>query len=142
MLDKWVKMILTDQKLLKYLAVGFMTVGLDIGTFALLDSVFGQSPIIANMISTLLAIVFNFLASNYWTFGHRNTPDPGRISAYLIFAGFNYIFGNALLALLTLQFSIEALLSKVLVVCLITSYSYFIYKLFIFREVKSNVRQS
>jgi putative flippase GtrA len=136
MVVKLFKNTFYNVKFLKYLVVGFTTAGIDFGIFVLLNKYIGLTPIISNMTSSLFALLFNFLASNHWTFEHRGIPQPRRVTLYLLWIVFNYFLGNALLAFLTLQLSLEAIISKVLLMAIITTYNFFVYKYVIFRDIK------
>nr|BFD44631.1 hypothetical protein FFPRI1PSEUD_61300 [Pseudomonas sp. FFPRI_1] len=56
-------------RFVRYLLVQVLAYGLDMGGFVLLFTHFGLDPLLANMVSKILAGVFAFIAHRSFTFG-------------------------------------------------------------------------
>lgn len=77
-------------RFLKFGAVGFSGVFVDLGVFWLLSNV-GFAAVIATILSAEVAVLNNFIWNDRWTFGDRSIQQPGRRSLVKRFLKFNVL---------------------------------------------------
>lgn len=78
-----------DGALLRYLAVGAFTSGLDLGLFTLLAAGFALPPVPANVVSTIVMICVSYLINNFWVFRTRKLS----FRSFFSFAGITLFTG-------------------------------------------------
>jgi putative flippase GtrA len=119
---------------IRYLIIGFTTVGLDFGIYKLLINYTSIQGLPANMTSTLLSLAFNFPMSNFWTFKAGGSAKMKKLRKYASLAVFNYIFNNVMFYVLHIVLSANDILSKVIITGMVVCWNYFLYKLWIFKS--------
>ena len=77
-------------RFLKFGAVGFSGVFVDLGVFWLLSNV-GFAAVTATIASAEVAVLNNFIWNDRWTFGDRSIQQPGRRSRVKRFLKFNVL---------------------------------------------------
>lgn len=117
----------------RYLIVGFSSFGLDFLIFNTLIFVFSVAPLSANVISLLISLVFNFLASNYWTFKAGGKKKKQKLFRYVSIASFNYVMNNAILGFLLYVVFLNPVPAKIVVTGLQVSWTFLVYKLWVFK---------
>lgn len=119
---------------LRYLAIGFTTFFLQIGLLYVFTQLFGFDKVPGNIFSTLISMVFNFIASNFWTFKAGNTGKSRKLGKYLSLAVINYIFDTVLaFPLLAITLGFNQYIAKVIVTGMIVMWNYFLYKFWVFK---------
>ncbi len=125
---------LSDKSVVRYLVVGTMTFLLEIGSFTLFTVSFEIKPILGSLMATLIALIFNFTATNFWTFGIEGTIPKSRISKYIIVASINYFINNTLMAILLEYIDTSPIILKIGVIIIQVIYTYLLYKYFVFKS--------
>lgn len=120
--------------IVRYLLIGFMTFFLDYGMLKGLIIYFDTDPVIANIISTFLALFFNFTLSNFWTFQAGTDKKAKKIGKYLFLAINNYLISVLVFSVLVKSFSLSEDISKVLVTGMVVSWNFLIYKYWVFKN--------
>lgn len=78
-------------RFLKFGAVGFSGVFVDLGVFWILSNGFGLAPVTATILSAEVAVLNNFIWNDRWTFGDRSIQQPGLRSMLRRFLKFNVL---------------------------------------------------
>ena len=133
---KLIKMVdhLVTMNFIRYLIIGFTTLGLDFAFYYLLDKTTHWENIYINMSSTLLSLGFNFYMSNFWTFKAGKKSKMKKMGKYASLALFNYFFTNFFFFIVNVVFGISAIITKLVATAIIVSWNYFLYKLWIFKS--------
>jgi len=122
---------LTGNRFIRYVFVGGTTFGMDIILLYLLHGKLDISLGIATSIAYWAAIIYNFFLNRSWTFSLRDKRNLHKhIGSYLTLLTFNYIFTVLFVSLAS--HSINYLLAKAIAVLIQMSWTYYIYKRFIF----------
>jgi len=115
----------------RYLFVGGTTFVIDIGLLYVLHGKMGIRIGIATSLAYWISIVYNFLLNRTWTFSARDKDDLRRhLITYLVLLGFNYLF--TVIFVSYFSHHINYLLAKVLAVMIQMTWTYYIYKNYIF----------
>ena len=118
----------------RYLIIGFASFGMDFGIFYILDKYSPVKGLAANLTSTLITWVFNYLMMNFWTFKAGGKSHGRKMGRYFILATFNYIFNNFMFQIMTVNLGINSLITKVIITGLIVCWNFFLYKLWVFKN--------
>lgn len=122
---------LYEHNLVRYLFVGGTTFVFDVGLLVLLHGKFKLSLTLSGTISYWSSIIYNFSLNRWWTF---NAGENKKLHEHLLRYGMllivNYVFTIAFLW--TASHYINYALSKTIAVILQTSWTYPIYKNYIF----------
>jgi len=119
---------------IRYLLIGTITFVLDFGLFNLLSITFRTKPIIANLTSTFISILFNFTASNFWTFKLGKKQQLKKLSRYAVLAIFNYFLGNGAMYLFIEYTSLNHNLAKAIITMTVMCWNFILYKKWVFKE--------
>lgn len=120
--------------IVRYLIVGFTTFFIDFGIHTLLKFQYGFDENIATRWSTLLSMIFNFTASNTWSFKGTSSSNPKKLLKYAGLAIVNFIFYNLMFELLHTRNGLNDIVAKVIITAMIVSWNYLIYRFWVFRE--------
>ncbi len=123
----------TKTSVYRYLVVGFSSFGVEFIVFSLFLYLLKSEAIIANAASILVAFVFNFTLSNFWTFKAGKGNTRKKITRYTTLIIVNYILNNSIFYMLNTVFSVHAVITKFIVTALQVIWSYFIYRSWIFK---------
>ena len=96
-------------RFLKFGAVGFSGVFVDLGVFWMLSNGLGLAAVTATILSAEVAVLNNFIWNDRWTFGDRSIQQPGHRSMVRRFLKFNVLC----LVGIVLQGTLVGLMSKV-----------------------------
>ncbi len=130
-----------NTQVFRFLVVGFSAFLIDYGTLFILIEVFKFNLelfnfiLVANIISTVIAVLFGFYFQKKWTFKTINS-EKAKMEFVLFIAlqVFNILFYNALLFnIFRYNLSLDALIAKPLVVVFQTITSYMAMKFIIFK---------
>lgn len=119
------------RQLLLYLVFGFLTTLISIGTFALFEEVLGTDPLLANVVSWILAVLFAFVTNRGFVFEAEGSLLTqlarfylARVATLLLEEGIIFVF----VTLLTFDALIVKTLAQIIVVIL----NFILSKLFVF----------
>ncbi len=122
---------LYNHHFVRYLFVGGSTFVID---FGLLFALHGKAHVnlaIATSLAYWISIAYNFSLNRHWTFSQRDKSDLRRhLSTYLVLLGFNYLFTVIFIDLVSHH--INYLAAKAIAVLISMSWTYFVYKNYIF----------
>lgn len=124
-------------QLTRYLFVGGLTYGADLGTFLLLLNFFGVDAILANLISKVLAGIFSFVAHRAFTFGVSDAEGRTQQAVrYFALLALNIPLSALMLSAIMWLTSME-IWAKVLSDVLLIMISYAQSKLIVFKRDKT-----
>ena len=143
--------ILGNSSFIKYVAVGLFGFVVDFGFAYLFIYLFNINKVASNSLSAEIAIIFNFLLNNFWSFKHKQIS--GGVGQYLKkFALFNLVssgsiviqgvgmwlllssLGDSVWTIVNFQIS-SWIVYKVLIISLVViPYSYFMYNKIIWKN--------
>ncbi len=118
-------------RFLKFGAVGFSGVFVDLGVFWLLSSV-GFAAVTATILSAEVAVLNNFIWNDRWTFGDRSIQQPGRRSRVKRFLKFNVlclvgiVLQGTLVGLMSNVVGFPAIGAKLLAIALVMLWNFWI----------------
>jgi putative flippase GtrA len=118
-------------RFVRYLFVGGTTFVLDFGILYLLHGVFGLNLGASTSVAYWISISYNFFLNRYWTFDAREKESLKRhLTTYFALLVFNYLFTVAFVSILGEHFNYMVV--KALAVVISMSWTYLIYKNYIF----------
>lgn len=120
--------------LVRYIFVGGSTFVIDLGLLVLLHKKVGLGLAVATSIAYWVAIAYNFFLNRAWTFSIKEMESLSKhLANYLILLGFNYLF--TVLFVTILGRHINFALAKAIAVVIQTTWTYKVYKDYIFIKV-------
>lgn len=123
---------------IKYLIIGFTTFFLQIFFLYIIYQKFGVAKEYANIFSSLLCLVYNYLLSNYWTFKADGESHTKKLGKYLSLALVNYTFDVVIaFPFLAVTMGINPYVAKMIVTGIIVCWNFFIYKFWVFKTLQS-----
>lgn len=133
----------------RYFVIGVSTVIIDFGLLQILSSL-GMKKVMANLISVLLSVVFNFFMQNYWSFKAGSSNALLKSIKYLSLTAFNYFVNTYGFFLVYEQWKIEEMLykrlpfmpdfipdgflSKAIITIPIMCWNFFLFKYWVFKN--------
>jgi len=126
---------LLKSRFLKYGIVGVLGLIVDMGIFYLLHKMLGMNYIVANIISSSLAVIHNFILNSYFTFKVKDKLLKRFLSFYLI-ALAGMAMSSGLLALMIDGFMMDSMIAKMISVLIVAMIQYFLNKKLTFGEHK------
>ena len=96
----------------------------------------GKILIIAQYISFCLAVIVNFIGNKKITFANKDghiLKMKKQFTYYILLAFINLVISTYIIYILVIKFGIVVWLAKLIVIGLITSWTYILYKKVIFR---------
>lgn len=128
---KEVTVFLYRHHFVRYLAVGGTTVVIDLGLLFCLHGLLKLNLAVATSVAYWVSICYNFALNRYWTFDAREKESlKHHLVTYLALLLCNYLF--TVLGVSLLSTHISYLLAKMLVVVISMTWTYYIYKNYIF----------
>jgi putative flippase GtrA len=119
---------------LRYLIIGFTTFFLQLFFLFIIYQVFGVAKEYANIFSSLLCLVFNYLSSNFWTFKAGRDSHTKKLGKYLSLAFVNYTFDVVIaFPFLAVTLGVNPYLTKVFITGIIVCWNFFLYKFWVFK---------
>lgn len=119
-------------KFVKYGMVGVLGLVVDLGLFYLMNRMLGVNYALANIVSSSLAIVHNFIWNSYFTFKVTDKKLRRFLSFYLI-ALIGMAFSTGLLALFIDGFHFDSMIAKLIAVFIVAILQFFFNKKLTFR---------
>lgn len=143
--------VFTHSSFIKFVITGFLGFGVDFGFASLFINLFHIVKATANMLSAEIAIVFNFLINNFWSFKDKKIVGDafGYIKKFLLFnlvsSGSILIQGGGIALLLTffgdkiislgfISLSSWIIYKILIIACVIIPYSYILYNKVIWKK--------
>ena len=124
---------LYEHRLVRYLFVGGTTFFIDL---LLLYALHGKEHVqitVATTVAYWASIIYNFSLNRLWTFEmSRKEKIHKHLLPYMIILGFNYLF--TVIFVTVASHEINYLIAKILAVLIQTSWTYFAYKRFVFKD--------
>lgn len=118
---------------IKYVIVGGTTFLLDYFGLLFWVRLLGeQNLVLANLLATGIALVYNYTLANFWTFTAGRANQTKKIARYAVIIVFNYTFANIGFNILA-SLGVTYLASKVIITLSIMCWSYFLYKYWVFK---------
>ncbi len=134
LVNKLLSMTLTAS-FIRYLIIGFSTFFFQIALLYFINSTLGVEKVRANIFSTLICMVYNFLMSNFWTFKAGTKSSGKKLGKYLGLAAFNYIFDTVFaFPFLSITIGINQYLVKVIITAIVICWNFILYKLWVFKQ--------
>ncbi|MCY7408133.1 MAG: glycosyltransferase family 2 protein [Alkalinema sp. CAN_BIN05] len=119
-------------RFLKFGAVGFSGVFVDLGVFWMLSNGLGLAAVTATILSAEVAVLNNFIWNDQWTFGDRSIQQPGRRSMVKRFLKFNVlclvgiVLQGTLVGLMSNVAGVPAIGAKLLAIALVMLWNFWI----------------
>ena len=132
---------LYNHRFVRYLFVGGTTFVIDLGTLVLLHGKLKVNIAFATSVAYWLSVVFNFTLTRWWTFSSsENNSLKKHLLFYSMLLAVNYLFTVASVSLASQH--INYALAKVLAVAIQVSWTYPLYKNYVFgnRHLGNDVR--
>jgi putative flippase GtrA len=126
---------LLRSSIVKYGLVGVLGLLVDMGLFYLFHEVMAINYIVANILSSSIAVIHNFILNSFFTFKVKDKMLLRFVSFYLI-ALAGMVLSSGLLALLIGGIHLNAMVSKFISVMVVALIQYFVNKKFTFGERK------
>ena len=125
------------KEMLLYLFFGGMTAVISIGSYSYCDVGLGFDPLIANIISWILAVTFAYVTNKVWVFSvETHGMHELFIEAFHFFTGrlFTLIVEEAILLIFISKLHFNSIVVKVVAQGVVVVLNYIISKLIVFRE--------
>ncbi len=116
----------------KYLSSGVLSVGVDYAILYLLTSIFGVYYLYSTIFSFLAGFLTNFFLNKYWTF-KKEGDTISQMVKYGILAGINLLVTLGLMYLLTTNVGINYLISRGMVLVVVTGWNFLLYKYVVYK---------
>jgi putative flippase GtrA len=122
---------LYNHHFVRYLFVGGSTFVIDLGLLIFLKEKLHLRLVVATSISYWTSITYNFCLNRWWTFSaSENTSLKRHLVSYALLLGFNYVFTVVFVS--TFSHFMNYSLAKVISVAIQMTWTYYIYKKYIF----------
>jgi putative flippase GtrA len=122
----------TSGTLVRYGAVGILSLIVDAGTLWFLYDGVGTSLWLATTAGFWLSFAVNFLANKYVTFGAR-AHGARQLVRYAVLVGLNYLANLGIVTALV-AVGLPAVVAKVIAVAVLSIVNFFAYRQWVFRE--------
>lgn len=117
---------------LKYVATGFLTVGLDFLILFILTDIAKLWYLASKILTYIVTFWFNFLVNRSWSFNSKKNLAR-QLSLYLILFIFNGLVISSLMYQFTDVLKFHYLISNIFVVGVVTIWNFFLYKKIIYK---------
>ena len=123
------------KEILLYLFFGGLSFFVSIGSYALFERGFGWNPLIANLFSWILAIVFAYVTNRMWVFDNSADDLKGVFREVVIFFGgriFTLIVEEIILYIGVIILEYNSIVTKTVGQIIVIILNYFISKIIVF----------
>jgi putative flippase GtrA len=120
-------------KFIKYGLVGALGLVVDMGIFYLLNKKFGVNYVVANITSSSLAIIHNFILNSYYTF-QITDKKLKRFATFYLIALIGMAISTGLLALFIDGLKLDSMVSKLITVFIVAIGQFIFNKKLTFRK--------
>ena len=127
------------KEILLYLFFGGLTALVSIGSYAYCDVILGMNPLIANIISWILAVTFAYITNKIWVFQveiHGKKELLQQIFSFYTGRLLTLGIEEAILLVFITKLGFNSLVVKVVAQVVVVLSNYVISKCFVFREDK------
>jgi len=122
-------------KVIKYIISGGTAAIVNLASLFVLTNFFGVWYLLSAVFAFVLAFLVSYLMQKFWTFGDKQTDKiMTQAPIFFVVQVFNLIVNIVLLYMFVEFFDLYYLLGQILAGGLIAVYSFFIYKLIIFKK--------
>lgn len=129
-------LFLYNHHFVRYLVVGGSTFALDFAILYILHAHLSVRVAAATSVAYWISVTYNFLLNRYWTFSASEKKSIQKnITAYFLLLIFNYFF--VLIFVSAVSHYMNFLIAKAIAVILQMGWNYYLYKNYIFVDVKS-----
>lgn len=122
----------TFHQFIKYIITGVLSFATEITLLFVLTEYAGLWYLLSNTIAYIVVFWLNFLLNKFWSFGSRKNFRR-QLQLYSMLFVFNLGAVNGLMYLLTDVAGLYYLLSKVLVMGMVVTWNFFLYKKVIYK---------
>lgn len=123
----------SKKQFIRYLITGVSSFVIEYFLFFLLFKVLSIYELVANTVVITIVFWFNFLMNRHWSF--QSKEKLGRqLLMYLALFMFNAVISNLFIYTGVTILEISPLISKVLIMCLIVTWNFVIYKKVIYKS--------
>jgi len=121
----------------RYVIVGFISVGIDYGSLLIGFHVLGWPLAFATTAGFSVGLVINFLLNKFWSFetSHDAKQTTKQAAMVTVLVAFNLTITNIVVIRLN-KWNIGPEISKVITMAMITCWNYVLYKKYIFKKRK------
>lgn len=143
--------VFTHSSFIKFAITGLLGFAVDFGFATLFINILHSAKTTANMLSAEIAIVFNFLVNNFWSFKEKKIVGGifGYVKKFILFnlvssgsiliqggglALLLYLFGDKLINLGFISLSSWIIYKILIIACVIIPYSYVLYNKVIWKK--------
>lgn len=120
----------------KYGLVGVLGLLVDVGLFYLLHKIVGVNYVLANVISSSVAVIHNFFLNSFFTFKVTDQRWKRFLSFYLV-ALIGMGISSLMLILMVSVWHMDAVVSKVITIFFVAVIQFFVNKRITFRQEHS-----
>lgn len=137
LLNHWMDPYKKYKEILLYLFFGGLTSVVSIGSYAYFDVVMGMNPLIANIISWILAVTFAYITNKIWVFQVEIHGKKALLQQmFSFYTGRLLTLGieEAILLIFITKLGFNSIAVKVVAQVVVIVSNYIISKCFVFRE--------
>ena len=119
-------------QILKFVIVGGIATIIDFGVLVLLKEVFGMKPVIANVISFTVSVIYNYIASVKWVFDvNKNQDKKTQFVVFVILSVIGLGINTLIIWLCDDVLGIYYLIGKVLATGIVMVFNFVTRKMFL-----------
>ncbi|WP_207432128.1 GtrA family protein [Sabulibacter ruber] len=121
-------------QLVKFIIVGALCAGFDMFFFILLNEYFQINYLVANFISTFLAILLNYVLSKKWVFKSGKYSARVELIAFVLFSVAGFFINQILIWLFVEKIFLDPKYGKLLAIILVAIFNFVTKKVFVFKS--------
>lgn len=119
---------------IKYGVMAVVVVGIEIGSFWILNTPLGINYLIATILSLFIGIILNWLGSRYFVFGNSQHSAKKEFSLVLITSLFGVVLQTATVYVTVELINQAPIIGKVLAIIITFFWNYIVRKKYIYRS--------
>ena len=119
-------------QIFKFIIVGGIATLIDWILYYILNSVFNINPLISNIFSFSLSLIYNYIASVKWVFNVSKKKNKKRIfMEFIILSVVGLLISEFLIWLLVDKLSINSMISKIISTAIVMVFNFITRKIFL-----------
>lgn len=119
-------------QIFKFVIVGGIATIIDWFVYYILYNMFNLNPLIANIFSFIVSVIYNYIASVKWVFDvNTNKTKKRMFIEFMIFAVLGLILTEILLWLFISVFNIDKMISKIIATAIVMVFNFITRKMFL-----------
>ncbi len=119
-------------QIFKFVIVGGIATIIDWFVYYILYNMFNLNPLIANIFSFIVSVIYNYIASVKWVFDvNTNKTKKRMFIEFMIFAVLGLILTEILLWLFISVFNIDKMISKIIATAIVMVFNFITRKIFL-----------